>query len=120
MKTTYLALAAALLATGGAASAQSATDARCLILSNAFAQQAKEADAQKMAQASLYFYLGRVGSQSAPQLKTLLEAQAKTITDANAGNLMNDCVKDVRTKMELMQSLNGPAPAQSTKKPEGR
>jgi hypothetical protein len=105
-----IALGAALLATSGAAAAQSATDARCILLSNVFAQQAKDANAQKAAEASLYFYLGRVGSAvTAAQIKTVFEAQGKTITQANAGTLMTECAKAVQTKVDLLQSL---APAQ--------
>ena len=107
MKTVTIALAAALLATSGAAAAQSATDARCILLSNVFAQQAKDDSAKKAAQAAMYFYLGRIGSSAtAPQLKALFEAQGKTITNANAGTLMNECAKGVQTKLDLLQSLS--------------
>ena len=112
MKTTTVTLAAALLATSATATAQnatgqSATDARCLVLSNAFAQQTKDANQQKLAEDSIYFYLGRINGQpSAAQMKTLLEQQAKTITDATAGALMGDCVKAVQAKVELLQSLS--------------
>ena len=68
-----LATAAALLMTSAEASAQTATDARCIILSNAFAKAGKDADAQKLAEATLYFYLGRINMTSGPQLKALLD-----------------------------------------------
>jgi hypothetical protein len=123
MKLTAIALAAGLLVTGGAASAQSATDARCIMLSNIFAQQAKEPNSQKAAEASLYFYLGRIGpNATTAQMKALFEAQAKTITQANAGTLMGDCAKAVQTKVDLLQTLAAqqpaakPAPAQPPKK----
>jgi hypothetical protein len=119
MKATHFALAAALVATSGAAAAQSATDARCLILSNVFAQQTKDANAQKTAQTALYFYLGRV-NQPASTLKATLEAQAKTITDANAGQFMNDCVKEMASKMQEMQSLSPAPPADKKATPQGR
>jgi hypothetical protein len=106
MKTVTIALGATLLATGTAAAAQSATDARCIILSNVFAQQAKDDNAKKTAEASMYFYLGRLGSSaSAAQLKALFEAQGKTITQANAGTLMNECAKGVQTELDLLDSL---------------
>ncbi len=107
------------LRTSGAAAAQSAADARCILLSNVFAKQTKDPDAQKLAQVSLYFYLGRIGSQAtAAQMKTLFDEQAKTITDANAGPLMQECIKPVQAKVQLLQSLSGsqPKPAQ----PQGR
>jgi len=112
MKIISFAAAAALLATSGAAAAQSATDARCILLASAFAKQDKDANAQKLAEATFYFYLGRVGSQeTAAQLKTLFAAQAKTLTDATAGEGMNNCVKDFQSRIQLIDSLSGSEPA---------
>lgn len=106
MKTLNIALAAALLVTGGAATAQTASDAQCLVVSNAFASQVKEPQAQKIAEASVYFYLGRISnSMTAPQLKALLEAQAKTLTNASAPGVMNNCAAAIQTKVNLLQSL---------------
>jgi hypothetical protein len=119
MKAPRIALALALLFTSGAAAAQTASDAQCLLLSNVFAKNTKDANAQKAAEAALYFYLGRISDRaSAAQLKTLLEAQAKTITDATAGNLMNACLKNLQSKVELVQSASPQQPAQKT--PQGR
>ena len=102
-------IAAALVATGGTAAAQTATEARCIILSNAFARQAKDADAQKLAEASIYFYLGRIAGNPTPaQMKAVMDQQAKTITEANAGPLMRDCALPVQSKVALLASLNGP------------
>jgi hypothetical protein len=110
MKALTLALATALLMTGGAAAAQSAGDAQCLIVSNAFAKDTKDAAQQKAAEASLYFYLGRVSDRTtAAQLKTLLEAQAKTITDKTAGETMNRCVAAIQSKIQMLQSFARPA-----------
>ena len=122
MKPLTIALAATLLVTSGAAAAQSASDAGCILVSNAFARGAKEADQQKTAEATLYFYLGRVSdTMTATQLKALFDQQSKTLTDATAGNVMNNCVKAIQTKLQLLQSI-GPAPQQPSqqKKPEGR
>jgi len=120
MKVTRLVIALACLATSGAAAAQSGTDARCILLSNVFAKQSKDANAQKTAEASFYFYLGRISNQTtAPQMKTLFDQQSKTITDANAGGLMGDCAKGVQTKMQLIQSLAGqPQPAAKPQQPK--
>ena len=112
MKIISIAVAAALLATSGAAPAQSANDARCILLASAFAKQDKDENAQKLAEATFYFYLGRVASQeTAAQLKTLFAAQAKTLTDATAGEGMNNCVKEFQGKIQLINSLAGPEPA---------
>ena len=112
MKITRFVLAAALLASGTAAAAQSATDARCILLANAFGGQSKDASQQKIAEATLYFYLGRINGQpSRAQMKAVMDQQGKTITDANAGTLMGDCVKPVSAKIQLLQSLAPPPPA---------
>ena len=117
MKVTTIAIASALLVSSGAATAQSASDIQCMLLANVFANNAKDANAQKTAEAALYFYLGRVSDSATPaKLKTQLDAQGKTITDATAGSLMNNCVKAIQSKVQMLQSLAPPPP----KKPEGR
>ena len=130
MNTMRLAIAAAaLFSMSGAAAAQTATDARCILLSNVFAKQSKDANAQKTAEASFYFYLGRISnSETAAQMKALFDQQSKTITDANAGGLMGECAKGVQAKVQLLQGLAGQAqPAQPAKpqpakpaQPQGR
>ena len=120
MKATRFAIAIAFLATGGAAAAQSATDARCILLSNVFAKQSKDANAQRTAEASFYFYLGRIGNQAtAAQMKALFDQQSKTITDANAGAMMGECVKAVQAKVQLLQTLSEQQPKPQPK-PQGR
>jgi hypothetical protein len=117
MKALLIVTAGALLMTSGAATAQSATDIKCMILSNVFAKNSKDAESQKAAEAALYFYLGRVpDGATSTQLKTLLDAQGKALTDATAGAMMNACVKTIENKVQMLQSL-APPPA---KKPEGR
>jgi hypothetical protein len=123
MKSIHIALGAALLATSGAAAADSATDARCILLANAFAKQSKDATQQKLAEDSVYFYLGRIGGQAtAAQMKALFDQQVKTITDANAGALMGECVKAVQAKVDLMQALAAQEapPAKKPANPQGR
>ena len=127
MRIIPIAAAAALLTASGAAAAQTATEARCLLLSNAFAKNAKDANAQKIAEDSLYFYLGRIpGQPTTAQLKAMFDQQDKTITDANAGALMGDCVKAVRAKVQLLQDVAAqvqPTARPATKppgQPEGR
>ena len=115
-----IALAATMLATSGAAAAQSANDARCILLANAFAGQAKDANQQKIAEDSIYFYLGRISGQpTAAQMKAVLDAQAKTLNDSNAGQLMGECVKAVQAKVQLMQAISAQSqpPAPATKPP---
>ena len=115
MKALTVALATALFTSGGAAAAQTASDAQCIVVSNVFAAQAKDPKAQKIAEASLYFYLGRIGSQmTSAQLKTLLEAQAKMLTSQNAGSTMEKCAAAIQAKVTMLQSMAGPAKAATT------
>ena len=117
MKALKLALAAALVATGTAASAQTAGDIRCIVVSNAFATGAKDADQKKAAESALYFYLGRIGDAMTPaRLKTLLDTETKALTDKTAGAAMDTCVEVIQAKIKMMQSL-APPPAQQ---PQGR
>jgi uncharacterized protein (DUF885 family) len=118
MKALTLALATALLATGGTAAAQTAGDAQCIVLSNAFAGQAKDAKAKEVAEASLYFYLGRIGnSMTAAQLETLLDAQAKTITQASAGPAMTKCAAAIQAKVDMLKTISAPAKPAAASKP---
>lgn len=121
MKAISIAVAAALLATSGAAAAQSTTDAGCILVANVFAQQSKDAQAQKLAEASFYFYLGRIADgRTAAQVKAALDARAKTLNDKNASTVMNACVKGLQDKLDLMKSIasqSAPAAAAPAKKP---
>ena len=121
MKALNIALATALLATGQAAAAQTASDAQCIILSNAYAGQAKDAKAKEIAEAAVYFYLGRVGNQTtAAQLKALLDGQSKTITQTNAGPAMQKCAAAIQVKVDMLKALAGPAKPAPAKAPPGR
>ena len=120
MKPLSITLAAALLVTSGASAAQSGTDARCIVLATGFANHPKDANQQKIAEDSLYFYLGRVGGHAnAAEFKAALDAQAKTITDANAASLMAECVAAVKTSVQLLQSVATPSP-RAPASPQGR
>lgn len=115
MKALGILTAIALFTTGGAAAAQTASDAQCIIVSNAYASQAKDAEAKKIAEASVYFYLGRISNtMTVAQLKALLDAQTKTLTQANAGPTMGKCAAAIQAKVEMLKSLSAaakPAPA---------
>ena len=111
MKALNLALAAALLTTGGAASAQAVNDVQCIVVANAFAGQAKEANAQKVAEAAVFFYLGRLGNLTSAQLKAQIDAQTRTLNNQNAGPTMQKCAAGVQSKVELLQSAAPAAPA---------
>lgn len=115
MNPVRIALATALAMSSGAG-AQTATDAGCLILSNVFAQKATDPQVKKIAESAFYFYLGRVADRTtAPQMKTLLDQQAKAITDATATTMMKSCMQTLQSRSDLVQSLSTAAPPAPTK-----
>jgi hypothetical protein len=119
LKALPLALAAALLASAGTASAQSAGDIRCIVVSNAFASQATDSNEKKVAESALYFYLGRVGDGLTPaRLKSLLDTETKGLSEKTAGAEMDKCVAAIQAKIKMMQDLAQPPAA--AQKPEGR
>ena len=119
MKALKITLAAALLGTAGAASAQTANDIQCIVVSNAFLGASKEENARKIAEASVYFYLGRVSNtMTSAQLKTQLEAQSKTLNNQTAPGVMNKCTAAIQAKVSMMQSIAASEkPAATTTKP---
>jgi hypothetical protein len=126
MKLAHIAIAAALIAPAGTAAAQSQSDARCILVANAFSKNSKDANSAKAAEAASYFYLGRVSEgMSAAQLKALFEAASKGLTNENAGSTMEACVKPIQARITMLQSISQSSqaaqPASPTqKKPEGR
>ena len=126
MKTLRIVLAATLLTASRTVFAQSASDVQCLILSNAYATQAKDENGKKAAEGAFYFYLGRIGANAtAAQLKTLFDAQMKTLTQEAAPKMMTACADAVAEKFKLADSLSeaskpAAAPQQQKKQPQGR
>ena len=115
MKVIPILAAAALFTATGAAAAPSAHDARCVVLSNVYASDTSDPKAQKIAEAAFYFYLGRIGPATGAEIKTMFAQQGKTITDATAGGLMDGCVKEFQSRLQLIQSLGTPPPAPQKK-----
>ena len=48
----------------------------------------------------------------------LLDQESKTITQTNASTLLDACIKNVRDRMQLVQSLSPQAKQPETKQPE--
>lgn len=81
------------------------TTAGCLLVSNAFANGATEDKDKKVAEAALYFFMGRIDERTtSAQLKAQIEQQEHTITNDNAGPLMDACLKLVAAKSQLLAS----------------
>ncbi len=101
----FVALASYAVATP--ASAQStASDAKCLMVSNVFAKAATDPKAREAANLASFFYLGRLdGRLSASQLADALIAQQKGLTAANAGPVMNECNRFMARRSAALQAL---------------
>lgn len=98
-------LATAVL-TATPAQAQANNDVRCLLASNLFAKAAKEPKARTAAEAGKLYYLGRIHGRLSPeQLKAQLVSQQKTITQKNAGDVMNGCARQMDNGIKMIQSV---------------
>ena len=108
-RTTRL-IAGLMLATAAATPAlgqgQATNDVRCLMASNLFAKASKDPKARKVADASKLFYLGRVTARlSEQQVRAQIVAQTKTITRANAGNVMNACARRMQSGAAMVERV---------------
>lgn len=115
----YLMIGAALAGAACAAPAATQTvdsDVRCLLASNVFARGEKDPAKRQISMAASVFYLGRLDARiSNEQLKTAVQAQAKTMPAASLGPTMTACVKRLTDKGVAMRNFavgpNGTAPA---------
>lgn len=100
-----LAAAALVLGTASPAAAQQVSDVRCLLVTNLFAKNAKDAKARQAAEASKFFYLGRInGRLNATQLKSQALAASKTLNAKNASQVMTACAQQVQTASNSIQA----------------
>ena len=94
------------LSVGAPATAQATTDVKCLMASNLFSKAAKDPKARTVAEAAKYFYLGRIsGRLNEQQIRAQMQAQAKTITKANAGNVMNSCIRQMQSGAAVIERV---------------
>ena len=94
------------LTTSAPAAAQATNDVKCLMASNLFSKAAKDPKARTVAEAAKFFYLGRLsGRINEPQLRAQMQAQAKTITQANAGNVMNACTRQMQSGAAMIERV---------------
>jgi len=120
-----LGIGAALAATGLAApvAAQAVDgDVRCLLASNVFIQRDKDPARKQLAMAAQAFYLGRLDARiSNEQLKTAVQAQARTMTIGSLPATMDGCVKHMAQKGLALRDISGPPgapPPAAPKKPK--
>lgn len=109
--------AVGILLAAAPASAATAQDVRCFMLSNLFAQRAGTDQAKKLAQASGFYYLGKLQGMGDADLRRLIAEQQKQITPANASRDMQTCARTVQASGQRIQSF---APAQPAPRPAPR
>ena len=90
------------------------SDVRCLLAANVFARAEKDAAKRQLSVAASVFYLGRLDARiSNEQLKTAVQAQAKTMPASSLGPTMTNCAKRLTDKGLAMRAFaagpNGPA-----------
>ena len=110
----------AAVAAGAPVAAQSVdSDVRCLLASNVFARAEKDAAKRQISMAASVFYLGRLDARiSNEQLKTAVQAQAKSMPASSLGPTMTACVKHLTDKGVAMRAFTaGPAGAQPSNPP---
>jgi hypothetical protein len=111
MKISKIAAALLLLTASAPVFAQSVPDdARCLVLSNAFAKGATDTRARQAAAQSMIFYLGRLDGRAAPRvIADAMRAQSDKIDPKTASSEMNACAGRVGHAMQAIQALTKPA-----------
>jgi len=74
-------------------------DVRCLLAANVFARAEKDPAKRQLSMAASVFYLGRLHARiSNDQLKTAVQAQAKTMPASSLGPTMTNCAKHLTDK----------------------
>ena len=89
------------------ASAQNATDVKCLLVSNFYSKNAKDDKIRRVAESATYFFLGRIDRRlSRTQLKTALEAEQRALSRANVGPSMDACHLDMQASAKMLESVS--------------
>jgi len=117
----FVTIGAALAAVAFAApvAAQSVDeDVRCLLAANVFARAEKDPARRQLSIATSVFYLGRLDARvSNEQLKTAVQAQAKTMPASSLGPTMTKCAKRLTDKGLAMRDFSaGPGAPPAPKK----
>ena len=83
-----------------------AEDVRCLLAANVFARAEKDPAKRQLSMAASVFYLGRLDARiSNEQLKTAVQAQAKTMPASSLGPTMTNCAKHLTQKGLAMRAF---------------
>ena len=84
---------------------QPASDIRCMLVSNVFANNEKNSQAKQIASAAVLFYSGRVSALPTATTQSALAAEAKQLTAANAAPTMHACAQRMSDGLKALQTL---------------
>jgi hypothetical protein len=97
----------AILSVSTDTSAQNISNVGCLLASNMVAQKVKEPKAKQVAEASAYYYLGRLDPAVTPeQLRQAFMREQKALMGKNAGVLMRACVGRIQERAAMVQRVS--------------
>lgn len=90
----------------GPALAQSNNDVRCVLASNAATKVSKSVNEQRVAEATMHFYLGRIdGKYDSARLQAAFATQLKTLTGKNIGPTMQACYAYAQQRMQFVRGV---------------
>ena len=84
---------------------EAASDVRCMLVSNVFANSDKNSQAKQIASAAVLFYSGRVSALPAATTQAALAAEAKQVTAANAAPTMHECAQRMSEGLKALQTM---------------
>lgn len=112
-----LVVAAAASLAAAPASAATALDVRCFMLSNLFASKGDNENGRRLAQASGFYYLGKIQGMSDADLRRHIAEQGKQITAGTASAQMKECAAGVQASGQRIQSF-APKPQAAAPAPQ--
>ena len=84
-----------------------ASDVRCMLVSNVFANNDKNPQAKQVASAASLFYSGRVSALPNAAIQSAVATEAKQLTAANAAPTMTACAQRMTGALQQLQKLGG-------------
>jgi hypothetical protein len=99
-----LAVGSAVILSGAAVAQPAVSDARCLVVSNIFANGAKDPKAKDIANSARLFYGGRLSARNNARVEREIATQMKQITGANAGPIMNACAQAMSRSLATLEA----------------
>lgn len=81
------------------------SDVQCLLVSNLFANGAKDLQAKQLATTSSLFYAGRVSHLPDARIRAAIAGLPKQLDAKATGMLMNSCAQAMRASVSKLQAV---------------